>query len=566
MPAYEQRYPRDRARGELQGVTILRYTKIRAIAAAISVLAIAGCAVTQSDVNDAYKKSTADGMNAMADGPQSQPLVEDVDTAFLGDRLVPLAYDATLPAVFRDKTVTFPARLPLKQLASMVSSATGYPVHLSPDVFVPVQSLVPRANGAGDVKGGAVPTPTSPIVASSQPEPYYMQPCTDCRIGQYLKDVTEDLGLDWSFDGTTITISRFVTRMYQIAAIPGEVSIKSTMSKGMDTSTGNQSSGESTGSTNTGSFSAITSTGRDGKFDQMKLIEAELDKLKSPMGQVSVNPHSRLVMIYDTRESADRMAEVLKRENAVATRQVVIRVRTIQVALNNGSQAGANGDIVFNRISNGLARYAVSFTSPTSLSSGGGSVGVSVLRPNAPFTGTNAVVNLLNEYGKTVQDNTITKMTLDGLPVSVASFQSDDYLRSTTPSVGSLTATSGGVPGLTPGTVTTGNFVNILPSVNDHNRITLAYWADSSRLNGPFTAASIGSGQTQQQIQLAHTIGSKDDQTISLADGQTVVLYGEIDNHADSTTNGGVTGITGTWNRSRTFQVIMLTATVVPSM
>jgi hypothetical protein len=35
---------------------------------------------------------------------------------------------------------------------------------------------------------------------------------------------------------------------------------------------------------------------------------------------------------------------------------------------------------------------------------------------------------------------------------------------------------------------------------------------------------------------------------------------------ADSTTNGGIAGITGLWNKSKTFQVIMLTATVVPSM
>jgi hypothetical protein len=189
-----------------------------------------------------------------------------------------------------------------------------------------------------------------------------------------------------------------------------------------------------------------------------------------------------------------------------------------------------------------------------------------VLQANAPFSGTNAVINALNQYGRTVQDNTQTKLTLNGLPVSIASFQSDDYLRSTTPSAGSLTATSGGVPGLTPGTVTTGDFVNILPSVNDHNQIVLAYWADSSKLNGPFTSASVGSGQTQQQIQLAHTIGSKDDQTIALSDGQTVVLYGTMTEDSNSTTNGGIAGITGLWNKAKTFQVIMLTATVVPSM
>ncbi|SDR54342.1 type IVB pilus formation outer membrane protein, R64 PilN family [Paraburkholderia fungorum] len=537
---------------------MIRHLKFKFLTASVASFVLAGCAVTQEDVNSAYDAAHRAMNAATANGPESMALVEDVPNAFLGDRLVPVAYEAGLPAVFRDKSVTFPANIKLRTLATMVSSATGYPVHLSPDVFIPRDTLIPHVGSDG--KGAGL------SLGKTSEEPVYAQPFAG-NVGMYLRNVTEDLGLDWSFDGSTINVTRFVTRMFQIAAIPGKVSIRSTMSKGMDTSTGNQAngSGGSSGG-NTGSFSAITSTGREGEFDQMKIIGDALGKLKSPMGNIVVNPQSRLVMVYDTKEAADRMGQFLTRENAISTRQVAVRVRTLQIALNNGSQAGLNADVVFNSIQGGLAKYAISFTSPTSLSSGGGSVGLSVLRPDAPLSGTNAVINALNSYGKTVQDNTLTKMTLNGLPVSVASFQSDDYLRSTQASSGSLTGTSGGVPGLTPGTVTTGDFVNVLPSVNDHNQIILAYWSDSSKLNGPFTSASVGSGETQQQIQLAHTTGSKDDQTVALADGQTVVLYGAITDHADSTTNGGIAGITGIWNKTRTFQVIMLTATVVPSM
>ncbi|MEM5440448.1 type II secretory pathway protein [Paraburkholderia diazotrophica] len=534
------------------------------LAAACSLM-IAGCAVYQSDINSAYDAVHHTASDAIANMPGSMALVEDVPTAFLGDRLVPVAYEAKLPATFREKKVTMPANLKIKEISTLISGATGYAVHLSPDVFVPRASLVPRESASSDGKGGAAPVTNGVNGKATYEEPVYSQVFTG-YVGEYLTRMTEDLGLDWSFDGSTINISRFVTRMYQIAAIPGKVSIKSTMSKGMDTSTGNQANGSGGSSGNTGSFSAQTSTGREGDFDQIKSISDALDKLRSPMGHVNVNPQSRLVMIYDTREAADRMGKLLAQENAVSTRQVMIRIRTLQIALNRGSQAGVNADVVFNYIQGGLAKYAISFASPTSLSSGGGTVGLSVLQPNAPFSGTNAVLNALNKYGRTVQDNTQTKLTLNGLPVSIASFQSDDYLRSTTPSAGSLTATSGGVPGLTPGTVTTGDFVNILPSVNDHNQIVLAYWSDSSKLNGPFTSASVGSGQTSQQIQLAHTIGSKDDQTIALSDGQTVVLYGQMTDLADSTTNSGIAGITGLWNKSKTFQVIMLTATVVPSM
>jgi type IVB pilus formation R64 PilN family outer membrane protein len=543
----------------------MRSYPIRTLVAAATALAFAGCAVTQGDVNSAYDQANSTAGAALANAGNSIPLVEDVPNAFLGDRQVPLAYEATLPAVFRDRKVTFPPNLDIRTLATLVSSAAGYPVHVSPDVYLPRDALIP-----GKGSEGKSPEPTHGFAQASVQQPFtpvYAQQCENCSVGEYLHDVTENLGLDWSFDGATISINRFVTRMYQIAAIPGKVSIESKMSKGTDTSTGNESTGSVGGSsTDTGSFSAVTSSGRKGDFDQIALIESELKQLASPMGKLTVNPQSRLVMIYDTKEAADRMGELLKHENAISTRQVMLRVRTIQIALNRGTQAGANADIVFNQIQGGLAKWAVSFASPSSLSSGGGTVGLSVLQANAPFSGTNAAINALNQYGRTISDNTVSKLTLNGLPVSVADFQSDDYLRSTTPSVGSLTATTGGVPGLTPGTLTTGDFLHILPSVNDHNQIVLAYWRDSSKQNGPFTSASVGSGQTQQSIQLAHVTGSKDDETIALSDGQTVVLYGAVTDTADSTTNGGIGGITGTWNKSRTFQIVMLTATVVPSM
>jgi type IVB pilus formation R64 PilN family outer membrane protein len=532
--------------------------------AAVSLLVasmLTGCAVSQGDVNGAYDAATRDASGAMANMGDSMALVEHVPTAFLGDRLVPVAYEATLPAVFREKTVTLPANLPITKIATLVSDASGYPVHLSPDVFIPREALIDSTSGSS---GGQANMLAKAQAATANVEPVYRQP-GNARIGQYLHSVTEDLGLAWNFDGATINISRFVTRTFQIAAIPGAVSIKSSMSKGTDTSTGTQSTGTGTTSANTGSFSAVTSTGRDGTFNQIDLITKELESLKTPLGKITVNPQSRLVTVRDTKEAVDRMNEVLTHENAVSTRQVSIRMRTLQIALNDGTQAGASAEIVFNWISNGLSKYAISFSAPTSLATSAGSVGLSILKPNSPLTGTNAVINALNTFGKTVSDNTQTKMTLNGLPMSIGSFETKGYLAATTPSTGSISGTAG-VPGLTPGSVTVGDFVNILPSVNDHNQIILSYWSDNSKLNGPFTTIGTGSGDSAQQIQLPDIVGNKDDQTIALSDGQTVVMYGAITNNYDGSTNNGILGLSGAWNKAKTFQVIMLTACVVPSM
>ncbi|SEK10246.1 type II secretory pathway protein [Paraburkholderia diazotrophica] len=535
--------------------------------AAVSLLVasmLTGCVVSQNDVNKAYDSAKQDATNAMAGMGDSMSLVEHVPTAFLGDRLVPVAYEATLPAIFREKTVTLPANLPVSKIATLISDASGYPVHLSPDVFIPRDALIETAAGNGGNGAGKVNVVPGQAQAATNFDPIYRQP-GNAKLGRYLHGMTEDLGLAWNFDGSTINISRFVTRTFQIAAVPGAVSIKSSMSKGTDTSTGTQSTANGTTSANTGSFAAVTSTGRDGKFDQIDLITKELESLKSPLGKITVNPHSRLVMVRDTKEAVDRMSELLTRENAISTRQVSIRVRTVQIALNDGSQAGASADVVFNRISDGLLKYTISVVSPTSLATSAGSVGLSILKPNAPLTGTNAVINALNTYGKTVMDNTQTKMTLNGLPMSIGSFETKGYLAATTPATGTLSG-GAGLPGLTPGSVTVGDFVNILPSVNDHNQIILSYWSDSSKLNGPFTTIGTGSGASSQQIQLPDIVGSKDDQTIALSDGQTVVMYGAVTNNYDGASNTGILGFSGAWNKAKTFQVIMLTANVVPSM
>jgi hypothetical protein len=111
----------------------MRMLIIKAATGALCMVMTAGCAITQGDVNTAYDAANRAGLDAMAGIPTSLPLVEDVDSAFLGDRQVPVAYDASLPPVFREKQVTLPANLGIRQIATLVSNATGYAVHMSPD-------------------------------------------------------------------------------------------------------------------------------------------------------------------------------------------------------------------------------------------------------------------------------------------------------------------------------------------------------------------------------------------------------------------------------------------------
>lgn len=522
-------------------------------------LLLNGCAVSQRDVNQAYDARQADMKAAYGDGPGSMPLVERVSTAFLGSKPVPLAYEATLPAMFRERTVSFPAGLKLSQIASQISLAARMPVRLSPDVFISRSALVPGASG----QTGKIATPGSNL---PQEDPVYPLAYSGA-LGGYLRAVTDGLGLDWQFDGTSISIARFVTRTFTLSTSPGSRHFESELSKGTSAATGTQGGNLGAGPSNTGAFAASSSVKQAGDMNFMEAIKASLNSLKSPLGSVTVNEQTRLVLIRDTRENVDRMAQLLKRENAILTRQVAIRVRRMQISIDDSSQAGANLDVVYNRIQEGLTRYAITVASVPSVATvAGSSIGLSILRAGAPLSGTNTVLAGLNQFGKTVEDTTDTKVTLNGVPVAVGSFETQSYLAQTTPAAGGLlSGGTGGIPGLTPGSVTTGNFLNLMPWVNDNNQIMLSMWTDDSRLKS-FRRGSSGKGDMEQSIQLPDVVGSKSDQAVALADGQTLVLYGSMTDRYNAASNNGIGGLSGNWGRSHLFQVMLVSAYVVPSM
>src|ERR1700750_2201022 len=104
----------------------MRANRFQAAVSLLVASTLTGCVVSQTDVNNAYDSATRDATHAMSGMGESMPLVEHVQTAFLAARLVPVAYEATLPAVFREKSVTLPANLPLSKIATMLSDVAGY--------------------------------------------------------------------------------------------------------------------------------------------------------------------------------------------------------------------------------------------------------------------------------------------------------------------------------------------------------------------------------------------------------------------------------------------------------
>jgi type IVB pilus formation R64 PilN family outer membrane protein len=133
--------------------------------------------------------------------------------------------------------------------------------------------------------------------------------------------------------------------------------------------------------------------------------------------------------------------------------------------------------------------------------------------------------NALQEYGRVDVLTTANAMTVNRQPVPVAITQQTGYLAEITPAPAGASGSVGGTPGLTPGTVTTGFILNLLPTILDSNSILLQFAMGISSLDA-LTTQSSGSGANLESIQTP-TISSTDFlQKVALRPGETLILSG----------------------------------------
>jgi hypothetical protein len=104
-----------------------------------------------------------DQLSAQSNVPKAL-LVERVRGTYLGGESVPLAYDATLPAIFSDVTLAFPGRTNLATVGERITEVTKLPVRLRPDVFITAKSLVRAGLGQSQGAGQPGPAPINPAV------------------------------------------------------------------------------------------------------------------------------------------------------------------------------------------------------------------------------------------------------------------------------------------------------------------------------------------------------------------------------------------------------------------
>ncbi|WP_321876057.1 PilN family type IVB pilus formation outer membrane protein [Burkholderia cenocepacia] len=337
-----------------------------------------------------------------------------------------------------------------------------------------------------------------------------------------LNQIASQTGTHWEAVNGGIRIFKYATKVFRIYALPGTEALSTSMGTTGSLSTGASSSSSGSGSVSTGSGAGSGGTiGTSSQNVQISMKQSILDDIQktvtnmlSSAGTMTLAQSTSSVTVTDTPAVLARVRDYIEQQNRILTTQIVLNVKILGVTFDREDQYG----IDWNKLAYTSSRVAAALTSGGGAAPSDAQRGqVKILR--GPFKDANLLIDALSTQGKVsvVTQPSVTTLNLQSVPMQVAT--QTGYVASVsstvTPQVGTTT-------GITPGTVTSGFNMLLLPYAMPDGRVLLKYDIGFSSLKAleKFGDAARGEIQLPTIDQWAFS------QKVRLRSGETLVLSG----------------------------------------
>ena len=449
--------------------------------------------------------------------PQDRP-------AILSKRIT---VDRTFASIFEAaETITRYTSIPVS-VSQDVTLASGTVGAVAPVAASP-QSL-PAMPGSAQfpMLPGAVPTMSNsaiaPIVISF-----------DGEVSHLLDTISANYGISWEYRDSKIQFFRLSTRTFTIHALAGDSNIQSSVSDAGQTSvSGGSAAAPGNASGNQTSISATS-------LSVWKSLDEAVKSMLSKEGKVVVTPALGTITVTDTPMMLARVTSFIEQQNASLSKQVVVNVQVLSVTLNRDDNYGINWGLVYSSVSKNAAW---SFNSVfAGVTAGASALGVKVLSPTSDnlksIAGSNALISALSEQGHVSVVTETSSITLNNQPVPMQVGTQTSYLAS---SATTSSANVGSTTTLTPGVVSTGFSMSVIPHILDTDNILLQYGISLSSLSALNTVTSGTSSIQTPTIDTRNFV-----QRVGVRSGDTIVLTG-FEQNQTNTTSQGVGSPSATW-------------------
>jgi type IVB pilus formation R64 PilN family outer membrane protein len=493
-------------------------SRIAAISVVVSL--VAGCTGlfqninrdARADVSRAGEllRKTAKGDNR--DGDTEGVVVKD--ELWLSGNTLKISPKSTLPNLFNEPASFDGTVDSLRTFSERVTRLTHIPAKVAPgadDAAARAMQSV-QSNGAqGAARGaatvGADPTPVHIVYPHG-------------TLSGLLDTAAARFGVYWKYADGAIVFYYTDTRVFQVTAIPGDSKLDTNVVSGSNNAgspstgaVGSGGGGQATGAPVVSSDNT-TNIAMNAQLSVYSSLQSAIKTMLSPAGSVVSSPATGSISVTDTPDVLERVGQFVEQQNKVLARQVLVNVTVLSVTLSADDSYGINWTAVYQALG---TKFGIT-SAFSSLLSGASQFSATVITPSSRASATQAIVSALSDQGTVRRKTSASVTTLNDQPVPVQVAQQQSYLAqvstTNTANVGSQTA-------LTPGTITTGFNLTLLPHILDDGTVMMQFYTNISSL-----AALTTFGPPGQSIQLPTVDTRNFLQRVAIKSGQTLVISG----------------------------------------
>lgn len=355
-------------------------------------------------------------------------------------------------------------------------------------------------------------------------------------------------GYGWDYDGSsnTITFANMMIRTFTLAASPGEISYENQITNKSKENSGSRSIGGSNTNTTVSSEDSSTQTNQTNKIklrhDVWKDTETAVKTMLSSSGKVVANQAAGTLTVRDRPENVRRIAAFIDGVNSRYSRQVSIRVNVWSLELTDDVRAGVDLQAIFQSGDMSIVSGALGVASG-SLNTAAATV------VSGKLKGTNAVINALQQWGHVTQVTSGGAVAMNNQPAPILNTTRYAYL------AGMATETTdyGQTVELTPGEVTTGFAMTVVPHILENRKVVLNYTINLSSLDKMENFEANGT-----TIQLPQISTRAFSQRVAMRMGQTLVLAGFAKSEQSRAKDAGIFSFGSSGKNSRTLLIVTM--------
>ncbi|EKT7008758.1 PilN family type IVB pilus formation outer membrane protein [Salmonella enterica] len=422
--------------------------------------------------------------------------------------------------------------LTLSEISGLITRICGVRVILSPEVMAAGHGagsagVTRRISGPLPVPDDSGRIPLDQLGAAGGGQQTALAPATlnglrwQGPLGGLLDNITARTGLSWRTDHGAVVFYLTETRTFQFAFLNTRVNSNASVSSGstssMGTSGGSGGGDNSVSGDSSSSQKTTTLQDRDAYEDIRKTMETILTPEK---GRYWLSESTGVLTVTDTPQVLETVSHYVDEQNREMNRQVQLSVKVLSVSNTRNEQFGIDWGLVYKS----LQQVGATLNNAGGDIAGATSAGVSILDTAtgsaARFSGSSLLIKALSEQGDisvvTSQDSTVTNLT----PVPIQMADQTVYV------AGSATTTTtdvGATTTLTPGMITTGFNMTLLPLIRQAGDVQLQV---NFNLSDPPGIRSFTSKDGNSYIEMPYTKLRSLSQKVNLRAGQSLVLTG----------------------------------------